>query len=132
MIARRVAVLLLVSLICAIPAALPPGAHAQAPSPDAVHRILDSPRFEQASAFIARDYERFVGKLARVTILDPETRTKRTVVSRLAEFRPDGPDENADGGGESSGTVVLIDDKSGERTEVSLKNIRLARLEIEL
>ncbi len=71
-----------------------------------------------------RDYERFVGKLARVTIQDPETRTKRTVVARLAEFRPD-----EDGSG---GTVVLLDDKSGERTEVSLKNIRLARLEIEI
>lgn len=73
----------------------------------------------------ARDYERFVGKLARVTILDPETRTKRTVVARLAEFRPD-----EDGG--EGGTVVLADDKSDERTEVSLKNIKLARLEIEI
>lgn len=74
-----------------------------------------------------RDYERFVGKLARVTIQDPETRTKRTVVARLAEFRPDG-DGDANGGG----TVVLADDKSGERTEVSLKNVKLARLEIEI
>jgi ribosome maturation factor RimP len=72
------------------------------------------------------DYGRFVGRLARVTIQDPETRTKRTVVARLAEFRPD-----ADGG-ENGGTVVLRDDKSGEPTEVSLKNIRLARLEVEL
>lgn len=72
------------------------------------------------------DYARFVGKLARVTIQDPETRTKRTVVARLAEFRPD------EDGGENGGTVVLADDKSEERTEVSLKNIKLARLEIEL
>lgn len=74
-----------------------------------------------------RDYERFVGRLARVTIQEPGTATKRTVVARLAEYRPPGEGEGADGG-----AVVLLDEKSGEQSVVSLKNIRLARLEIEL
>jgi ribosome maturation factor RimP len=81
------------------------------------------------------DYERFIGKLARVTIQDPETRTKRTVLARLTEFRADEAGGDAGDAGDAAsrgGTVVLVDDKSGERTEVSWKNIRLARLEIEL
>lgn len=70
-----------------------------------------------------RDYERFVGRLARVTIQEPETRAKRTVVARLAEFRPE------EGGG---GSVVLLDEKSGGQSVVRLKDIQQARLEIEL
>lgn len=74
----------------------------------------------------ARDYERFVGRLARVTLADPETGSKRTVVGRLAEFHPSetAPEEDS--------RVVVVDDKSGERTEARLKDIRMARLEIEL
>lgn len=74
-----------------------------------------------------RDYERFTGKLARVTVVDPETGRKKTVVSRLAEYRsaPEGSPE-----GESE--VVLADDKTGERQTVRLKDVQLARLEIEL
>lgn len=76
-----------------------------------------------------RDYARFVGKLARVTIQEPETKTKRTVVSRLDEFRPGAAEGGTDG---DDPAVVLLDEKSGERSVVSLKNIRQARLEIEL
>jgi ribosome maturation factor RimP len=70
-----------------------------------------------------RDYERFAGRLARVTVKDPETGAKRTVVARLAEFRP----EEGDGG-----AVVLLDEKSGGLDVVRLKDIQQARLEIEL
>jgi ribosome maturation factor RimP len=70
------------------------------------------------------DVARFLGKLARVAILDPENGKKRTVIGRLQELQP----------AESIGDaiVVVTDDKTGERTEVLWKDIRNARLEIEL
>lgn len=67
-----------------------------------------------------RDYERFVGRLARVTVQDPETGKKRTVVARLAGF-------NA-----AEGEVVLERDGTEDREVVRLQDIKLARLEIEL
>jgi ribosome maturation factor RimP len=70
------------------------------------------------------DVERFLGKLARVTIVDPENGKKRTVIGRLHEMQP------AELIGDSK--VVVTDDKTGERTEVLWKDIRAARLEIEL
>lgn len=73
-----------------------------------------------------RDYERFVGRKVRVTLEDPRTGTKKTVVGRLEAFeRPEGaPDEEA--------RVVVVEEPKGERHEVSLREIRQARLEIEL
>lgn len=74
-----------------------------------------------------RDYDRFAGRLARVTI--EEGGTRKTVVARLQGLRrQDGPAPEEAGEAE----VVLLDDKSGESWAVPLKNIRLARLEIEL
>ena len=70
------------------------------------------------------DVERFIGKLARVAIIDPENGKKRTVIGRLHEMQP------AEPAGDSK--VVVTDDKTGERTEVLWKDIRTARLEIEL
>ncbi|MFL6202147.1 MAG: ribosome maturation factor RimP [Thermoanaerobaculia bacterium] len=70
------------------------------------------------------DVERFLGKLARVAIVDPENGKKRTVIGRLHELQP------AAAAGDSK--VVVTDDKTGERTEVLWKDIRNARLEIEL
>jgi ribosome maturation factor RimP len=70
------------------------------------------------------DVERFLGKLARVAIVDPENGKKRTVIGRLQELQP------AAAAGDSK--VVVTDDKTGERTEVLWKDIRNARLEIEL
>lgn len=74
----------------------------------------------------ARDYARFVGRKVRVTIDDPETRRKRTVVGRLEAFDlPAGvPEEEA--------RVVVVAEPKGERHEVGLRDIRQARLEIEL
>ncbi|HEX6864460.1 MAG TPA: ribosome maturation factor RimP [Thermoanaerobaculia bacterium] len=70
------------------------------------------------------DVERFLGKLARVAIIDPENGKKRTVIGRLQELQP------AESVGDAK--VVVADDKTGERTEVLWKDIRNARLEIEL
>jgi len=84
------------------------------------------------------DYQRFLGRLARVTFESDaaatpatpadtaEARRRRTVVARLADFRA--PGDGAGGGGE----VTLIDDKTGERLELRLEDVRLARLEVEL
>lgn len=74
-----------------------------------------------------RDYERFTGRLARVTLEGPEAGRKQTVVARLQEYRP-----APLGDPEDAAEVVLADDKTGERRTVRLKDIRLARLEIEL
>jgi ribosome maturation factor RimP len=70
------------------------------------------------------DVERFIGKLARVAIIDPENGKKRSVIGRLQELQP------AESSGDSK--VVVTDDKTGERTEVLWKDIRNIRLEIEL
>jgi ribosome maturation factor RimP len=71
------------------------------------------------------DVERFLGRLARVAFTDPASGAKKTVVGRLQELqRGEGPDDEA--------VVVLVEDDGGERTEVRWKDIRTARLEIEL
>ena len=76
-----------------------------------------------------QDYDRFAGRLARVTMEDPETGKKKTVVARLEGLRrPEGADAEV----ATSAEVVLLDDKSGERQAIPLKNVKLARLEIEL
>lgn len=72
------------------------------------------------------DVARFLGKLARVAILDPENGKKRTVIGRLQELQP------AATGADGDAKVVVTDDKTGERTEVLWKDVRNARLEIEL
>lgn len=74
-----------------------------------------------------RDYERFTGRLARVTLENGETGKKRTVVSRLTEYRP-----APEGSPEEEAEIVLADDRTGERETIRLKDIKLARLEIEL
>ena len=69
------------------------------------------------------DVERFLGKLARVAFTDPEGK-KKTVIGRLQELQAGDADGNA--------KVAVTDDETGERTEVLWKDIRNARLEIEL
>jgi ribosome maturation factor RimP len=68
------------------------------------------------------DYDRFAGRLARVTYEDPETGKKRTDVARLHGLRRS--EENA--------LVLLEDGRTGEVRELPLNNVKLARLEIEL
>jgi ribosome maturation factor RimP len=74
----------------------------------------------------ARDYTRFLGSLVRVTLEDPETRRKRTVVGRLQAF------ELPEGAPEGDARVVVVEEPKGERHEMSYRDIRQARLEIEL
>jgi ribosome maturation factor RimP len=70
------------------------------------------------------DYDRFAGRLVRVTFEDPETGRKKTVVARLAGLR--GTAEAGDA------EVLLADPRTGEPCGLLLKNVKMARLEIEL
>lgn len=79
---------------------------------------LDRPLYRTA------DYERFVGRLIRLTRRDPETRAKETFVGRLEAFRPAVPERES--------AVAVVDSRNGERREVRLAEIEKARLEIEL
>ena len=67
----------------------------------------------------ARDYERFTGRLVRVTWFGAEG-GKRTVVGRLTEYRPAGEGE------------ITVEAATGERFDVPLGMVKVARLEIEL
>ena len=69
------------------------------------------------------DYERFSGKLARVTFEDPETGKKKTVVARLQGLR--------DASGDAQ-VLLQEDGRDGEPWQLPLKNVKTARLEIEL
>jgi len=79
------------------------------------------------------DYQRFLGRLARVTYqqaaapdgADRGTPRRRTVVARLAALRPPA-------GASDAGEVTLVDDRTGERLTVKLEDVRMARLEVEL
>jgi ribosome maturation factor RimP len=81
------------------------------------------------------DYQRFLGRLARVTFEAPAADTgvsrRRTVVARLAEFHAQ-PAPGIPGSKGALGMVTLIDDRTGERLELKLEDVRQARLEIEL
>ena len=68
------------------------------------------------------DYERFAGRLARVTFEDPQTGRKKTLVARLKGLRQEGAEVE----------LELEDDKIGEPLRLPLKNVKTARLEIEL
>jgi ribosome maturation factor RimP len=70
-----------------------------------------------------RDYARFAGHKVRVTYRSPE-HGKRTVVGRLDELRPAGA-EGADG-------VVTLTTDGGERLDLALADVQVARLEVEL
>ncbi len=69
-----------------------------------------------------RDYERFCGQLVRVTFFSGQPRKKQTLVGSLDRFEPD-----ANGGGRISVTEHGHD----QRTEISLHDIKKARLEPE-
>lgn len=69
----------------------------------------------------ARDYERFTGRLVRVSWF-PADGGKRTVVGRLTDYRP------GDGGGD----ITIEESQSGESLDIPLERVSVARLEIEL
>jgi ribosome maturation factor RimP len=86
------------------------------------HYVLEvsSPGLDR-QLYRPNDYQRFRGRLARVTFDDPETRRKRTVVGRLAELD------------EAAGTLTLAAGEPRQQlVAIPLHTIRLARLEIEL
>lgn len=75
------------------------------------------------------DYERFRGHLARITFREagsPEAGgvAKRTIVGRLEELRP----------GEQAGEerITVAESSTGEHHQIALRDIQVARLEIEL
>jgi len=72
------------------------------------------------------DYERFSGRLVRVTFEDPETGKKKTVVARLQGLAPAGT------AGEEARALLQEDGKDGEPWGLPLKNVKTARLEVEL
>jgi ribosome maturation factor RimP len=67
-----------------------------------------------------RDYERFLGKLVRVTFRVPETGRRRTVVGVLESFSHD------------AARIGVRDRETGETLEVPLADVTVARLEIDL
>jgi ribosome maturation factor RimP len=72
-------------------------------------------------------FERFVGHKVRVTLEDPATGKRRTVVGRLEAFeRPEGASE------EDARVVVAVEEPKEERLEVRYRDIQQARLDIEL
>jgi ribosome maturation factor RimP len=73
-----------------------------------------------------RDYARFVGRKVRVTMEDPATGKKKTVVGRLEAF------DLPEGAPEGDARVVVVEEPKETRHEVSYRDIRQARLEIEL
>jgi ribosome maturation factor RimP len=75
--------------------------------------------------FRPRDYARFVGRLVRVTLEDPAGK-KKTVVGRLEAF------DLPEGAPEGDARVIVVEEPKGARHEMSYRDIRQARLEIEL
>jgi len=69
--------------------------------------------------YTVEDYERFAGKLARITI-QPAGGRKKTVVVRLEGLTPD------------RRTVRVLDEQKGNAVEIPFADIQKARLEIEL
>jgi ribosome maturation factor RimP len=69
-----------------------------------------------------QDYDRFSGRLVKVTFHDPEGGGRRTLVARLEGYRR----------GEAGDEVDLTDQDTGGRYIIPLKNIELARLEPEI
>lgn len=66
-----------------------------------------------------RDFARFVGRLARVRFLDPETGKRATVVGRLASFD------------EAAGEVELSEVERQSVLRLRMQDIQLAKLVIE-
>jgi len=78
--------------------------------------------------FGPRDYDRFRGRLIRASF-DWQGK-KQTLVGRLEDFRPSADADN--GHAAADGEISLISKETGERFEIPLRDIRVARLEVEL
>jgi ribosome maturation factor RimP len=75
---------------------------------------LDRPLYK------SEDYERFVGRLARITFIDEESGARQTIVARLEEYLDSGKEGDAIRVSEGESSFVI-----------SLQRIQKARLEIE-
>ncbi len=71
--------------------------------------------------FGPRDYQRFAGRIARVTYRNPESGRKRTVVGRLRAFDA-----------ERDVALTVGEIERGEEIRVALTDIMKVRLEVEL
>lgn len=71
--------------------------------------------------YTARDYRRFTGRALKVTYLAEAggERRKRTVTGRLTAF-------------DEAGGRVVVEEPRGERLEIPVADVQVARLEIEL
>lgn len=67
-----------------------------------------------------RDFERFTGRLVKVSYRVAETGAKRTLVGKLTAFR-------AAGGGE----IEVVEQQRGEVATIAVDQIKVARLQIE-
>jgi|SRR5215213_1691793 len=77
-------------------------------------------------------FERFVGHKMRVTVEDPATGKRRTVAGRLEAFERPGFVSGETASSEEDARVVMVEEPKDERLEVKYRDIRMARLEIEL
>jgi ribosome maturation factor RimP len=77
-------------------------------------------------------YERFVGHKVRVTFEDLETGKRRTVVGRLEAFEWPASPSGETVSEEDARVAVVVEEPNSERLELSLREVRQARLEIEL
>lgn len=71
-----------------------------------------------------RDYERFCGRLVRVTFFAGQPRAKQTIVGRLEELEA--------GERPEAGAITVTESATGRRHHIPLDDIQVARLEIEL
>jgi len=67
-----------------------------------------------------RDYERFLGRLVRVTFRVPDTGRRRTVVGPLESYSREAE------------RLTVLDRERGERIELAAGDVSVARLEIDL
>lgn len=74
------------------------------------------------------DYDRFRGRLARVTFWTSEPRAKKTLVARLEGLIP------SEAGTEAAtrNEISVVDESSGNRYHIPLADVQKAKLEIEL
>lgn len=80
-----------------------------------------------------RDYEKFCGRLVRVTFSDRtvDPARKKTIVGRLDSFHP--PSSAAvNGQAPAAGAIRVADPATDDAVEIALPDVRLARLEIEI
>ena len=79
--------------------------------------------------FGPRDYQRFAGQSVRVTFVSGGQ--KQTVIGKLEGYRSNQPAAD-NGSRRETGEISVSVPDSGERLDIPLADIRMARLEVEL